>query len=477
MRIPADTRNHVLAALVRGTAFRSQERFARAVNLEGCERYGLRLTYDHITVKRWLRGRVPQYPELVAAVISRVWGIPIPPEVIWPQLRDGGGLLPAHLQAWVVARTLEDLGAFIGGDMLSRREVLAGSVSVATGAALVDPLARWLDAEAVGVGARTEGGQRLGMAEVEQLERSTRYFAATDAEVGGSLSREAAVGQLKYAVDLARYGSYSDAVGNRLLAAIAGLAGLVGWMCHDCGMPGPAQRYMTYGLQAARESTDERAPLLAVRILGDLGQQMRWAGHHVTAARLLDLALGQLPLGRVRFNLTRAILTSNRAQALAPLGPSTLPEVRGATQLAVELHAQADEEERDALAGLPHRRIDVSEPELAAKAADCYLTLAREDRGLAAEAESGALLALHQIPAEYGRNRALAQIRLARVRFAMGEPEQGCVDGERAVELTERFASTMVTTRLRELLGDAKGYEGVAGVGEFRERVRVSTES
>jgi hypothetical protein len=30
--------------------------------------------------------------------------------------------------------------------------------------------------------------------DVEAIERSTRYFAATDAEIGGALSREAAVG-------------------------------------------------------------------------------------------------------------------------------------------------------------------------------------------------------------------------------------------------------------------------------------------
>jgi hypothetical protein len=93
------------------------------------------------------------------------------------------------------------------------------------------------------------------LADVQAIERSTRYFAATDAEIGGALSREAAVGQLKYAVDLARHGSYSDRTGNRLLAAVAELSGLVGWLCHDSNMPGPAQRYLMYGLQAARESS------------------------------------------------------------------------------------------------------------------------------------------------------------------------------------------------------------------------------
>lgn len=48
-------------------------------------------------------------------------------------------------------------------------------------------------------------------------------------------------------------------------------------MCLDSDMPGPAQRYLVYGLQAARESKDPRAPLVTVRILADPGQQLRWA--------------------------------------------------------------------------------------------------------------------------------------------------------------------------------------------------------
>lgn len=56
---------------------------------------------------------------------------------------------------------------------------------------------------------------------------------ASDASPGGGLAREAAVGQLKYAVDLAQHASYSEAVGNRLLTVIAHLAGQVAWMSHD----------------------------------------------------------------------------------------------------------------------------------------------------------------------------------------------------------------------------------------------------
>jgi hypothetical protein len=270
-------------------------------------------------------------------------------------------------------------------------------------------------------------------------------------------------------VDLARYASYSDEVGNRLLAAIAGLSGLVGWMSLDSGMPGPAQRYLTYGLQAARESTDVRAPLLVVRLLADLATQARWAGNHATSVRLYDMALGQLPAGRNRFNLTRAIVTSSKAQSLCYLGQACLPEVRSAVGLSSDLSIQATDDERLATVSVAHRLVDMSEPELSAKASDAYLVLAREDRRLASEADAHARHALH-IADGYGRNRVLAQIRLARVRFVSGEPDQACADGEQALEMAGGTISSMVTTRLRELLSDAEPYRDWPRVRDLRER-------
>ena len=472
MQLPKHIANPGLAALIQGSGFRSLERFAMAVNDCGWETFGLKLFYDHVTVKRWLAGSVCQNPQAVAEVLSKAWGVPIPVQVLWPKLREGQGPVPAYLQAWVAPRTLEDLGAFIGADMLSRREMLAASVSAASGSTLVDPLSRWLTMAPVGPRASAEAAGRIGMDEALSIEAATKHFAALDAHAGGGLSREAAVGQLKYAVDLARYASYDDAVGNRLLAAIAGLSGLVGWMSHDCGMAGPAQKYLLFGLQAARESKDEQAPLLVVRLLEDLGSHLRWAGKYGTAVRLFDLALGQLPTGRNRFNLTRAMVTSSKAQALSYMGRACLPEVRSAAALSEDLSAQAGDEERQVIAGVAHRSIEISGPELSGKAAEAYMVLAREDKRLAGEAEARALQALSNIGGGYGRLRALAQIRLARVRFAAGEPDQACTDGEQALEATGNVNSAMIRTRLRELLADAEPHRERPRVRQLRERVR-----
>jgi hypothetical protein len=91
------------------------------------------------------------------------------------------------------------------------------------------------------------------------------------------------------------------------------------------------------------------------------------------------------------------------------------------------------------------------------------LTLAADDPRLADHAEARALHALAYLDTGYGRNRVLTQIRLARIRFVAGEPEQACEDGEEALTMAQSASSWMVTARLRELLGDTEPYRALPG--------------
>lgn len=475
MKLPRQVANPGLEVLIRGAGYSSLERFAQVINLRGWEMHGVKLSYDHISVKRWLAGSVCQNPDVVAAVLSDAWGIPVPVEVAWPDLRDGKPPGPAHLHPWAADRTLEELGLFVRSDMLTRRDTLSGAVKALSGPAFLAPIARWLGVPPRRLTNRSHGGQRVGMPEVTAIERSARYFAATDAEIGGALSREAAVGQLRYAVDLAQHASYGDAVGNRLLAAIAELSGLVGYLCQDSGMPGPAQRYFTFGLQTARESTDIRAPMLAVSILADMAQQMRWLGRPSTAIRLHDLAANQLPADRRRFNIVRAVLASKRAEdGLCFLGASALPEVKSTLSMAFDLYAQATDEDRSTAVAGWHRALDMSESGLHGRAAAAYLVLAKENNQFAGDAEYSTLYMLANTAGGQGRDKVLGQIRLARVRFALDEPEHACADGDRALDLAEETPSAMVRIRLRELLADSEPYGELPNVKVLRERVRTA---
>ncbi|HET6212068.1 MAG TPA: hypothetical protein VFE14_04245, partial [Micromonosporaceae bacterium] len=318
VKLPPHVANPGLAALIAGSGFPSLERFAAAVNHRGWDLLGIKTSYDHVTVKRWLAGSVCQYPEVVAAVLSDAWGVDVPVAVIWPELRDGAGPTPAHQQPWVPDRTLGELSILVRSDMLTRRELLAGSITVVTGTPLTDPIARWLNMGTAAMSvAGHDGPGRIDVSTVEAIEQATRHFMAVDAAVGGGVVREAAVGQLKFAVDLATHSGVREEAGNRLLMAIADLAGWVGWMSHDAGMAGPAQRYLLYGLQAAGEAHGDGARMLAVKNLVGLARQMQSLGHPATGLRLIDQAVNQLPS---RLNKVRALLWSLRAQTLASMG-------------------------------------------------------------------------------------------------------------------------------------------------------------
>src|SRR5262249_47014326 len=152
-----------------------------------------------------------------------------------------------------------------------------------------------------------------------------------------------------------------------------------------------------------------------------------------TAVRLHDLAISQLPADRRRFNVLRAILATRRAaDGLCQLGPSSLPEVRNALNLSLDLYAQARDEDRESAPPMWHRAVDVSEAELSAIASRAYLVLARDDRRLAAEVEARTLHHLANVGEGQGRNAMLSRIRLASVRFVAGEPEQASDDGDQA---------------------------------------------
>ena len=477
MRLPTHVANSCLAVLIRGSGFSSLDRLADAFNRHGASTYGLDLKYDHTGVKRWLRGGSCEQPQVVAEVLSKAWGVPIPATVIWPDLRNGAPPLPAHLQPFVAARTLEDLGVFLRSDMLTRRDLLASSIGVAAGSTFVDPLARWLGAEPVGLPpAKESGPSRIGMAAVEQIESATTHFMTTDAAAGGGLSREAAVGQLKYAVDLLDQATYDHATGDRLLAAIGKLSGEIGYMSHDAGMEGPAQQYLTYGLQAARESSDERASVVAVGILADMARQMRFLGRPDTGLRLVDLAFDQLSHDPDGSGSVRAMLWNLKARMLASIG--TRPsEVHSAIDLSLDLLAQARDQDEP-----PWQRsvlIYIGEAELQRHATGAYLDLAavhpEATRRLATMAEGAALAALANWEAGFIRERAYGFADLAQARFLQSEPDQACEDGEQAVELSARvIGSSRLTARLGDLLKASELYRDHQRVRDFRSRLEAA---
>lgn len=469
MRMPLRIANPVLAVLLDGSGFTSLDEFATAVNALGNHEHGLHLSYDHVGVKRWLSGGTCRQPEVVAEVLSRAWGVDIPVAVIWPQSRFGAAPAAPHLVPCVAPRTLDELAAYIGSDMLTRRSLLTDAIAFTAGEALTDPLLRWLTGPVGRLPDRSAPtSHSLSMSTVARIEAATAAFGAQDAAIGGGLSREAAVGQLKHAVDLVREASYTDAVGNRMLAAIAELAGMAGWMSHDVQMAGPAQRYFTLGLHAARESTDRRSTLLQVGLLADMARQMRDLGHPAAGLQLVDAALALLPRGR--HPAATAMLWNLRARMLGPLGPSSITELKHAIRLAEDLLADADAD-----AGDDDLLAYTGRAELAGNAALAWQDAAVHHPDLAAQAEEQALAALAARPPGYSRSTVFDQICLSAARFTGIDPDQAAADGHHAIDMAAEVAtSARVLDRLSSLLAHSAPHAIRPAVRAFRERLTVT---
>jgi hypothetical protein len=299
----------------------------------------------------------------------------------------------------------------------------------------------------------------------------------SDASAGGGLAREAAVGQLKYAVDLAQYASYSEAVGTRLLTVIADLADRVGWMSHDAGMEGPAQRYAWYGLQAAHEAGTELAQLLAVRMLDHLAEYAREAGHLDTARRFNGLALDQVPNDPHRFNAVRAILRSRQAIVLSVMGTTHLREVDRYVNMSFDLYRKAEDDEPSPwLANcFPYSCTPGADAELASEVAVSYHALAQEDARFAARAQQHARQALDHRNDGYARSRVFDQVMLARAEFRAGELDQACRDGQEAIRMAAAVGdSKRVRTRLAQLVDDTDQHQREPAVRELREELWVA---
>jgi transcriptional regulator with XRE-family HTH domain len=482
-------------------AGRKRERFAerrKAMSLSQ-ERLAEAVGVDTSTVARWERGETdpqaihrPRLAEALKITVEAVGELltgsssgRTTPTYLAPyglaELSPGAGTAADYAAppyAWGALRTLEDLAVFLRSDMLTRRDILAASITMAAGNALTEPVARWFSTVPGGLPA-TEGHGlgKVGISAVDGIERTVRYFVTSDAATGGGLAREAAVGQLKYAVDLAQYGSYNEAVGNRLLTVIADLAGWVGWMSHDAGMAGPAQRYAWYGIQAAHEAGTERARLRAVGMLDDLAMYARAAGHFDTARRFIDLALDRVPNDLQRFNAVRAILQSRLATVLSGMGTTQVSEVDRCINLSFDLHHKAEDDEPSPWLAdyFPYSCAPGADAELASEAAATYHGLAQGDARLAARAQQHARHALDHRSEGFARSRVFDQVMLARTGFRAGELDQACSHGQEAVRMAALVGdSQRVRTRLTQLMDDSARYQREPTVRELQEKLRLA---
>ncbi|MGW0927175.1 transcriptional regulator [Streptomyces sp. NPDC002644] len=449
--------NERLQALIQEAGC-SNAGLARRVNLCGAE-HGLDLRYDKTSVARWLRGQQPRgrAPAVIAEALGRKLGRTVTIDEIGmangKNLATGVGLQFAPTVPGAVEQVCELWRSDVG-----RRDFLAGTSVAAS--ALVEPSRDWLISSPDPQVARSVGA-RVGPSDVAAVKAMTQALVDLDHRFGSGHVRPVLVHYLNSVVSGLLSGSYREAVGRDLFAAVARLTELAGYMAVDTGQPALAQRYYIQALRLAQAAGD------------------RGYGGYVLAASMSHLA-AQLGNPREIAQLARAAQegargrVTPRAQAMfhaaearghAVLGDAAAADAACGRALDAMEGAGAATDAGDDPVWIGH----FDEAYLADELAHCH-----RDLGRAEQAERYARQSLDGHPQTRARRRAIGQVLLATAQLQRRELEQACATALVAADLLGSLRSNRGAEYLDDFRHRLDPYRAEAPVRAFTERLAVA---
>ncbi|MEV3857435.1 transcriptional regulator [Streptomyces sp. NPDC050095] len=448
--------NERLQALIQEAGC-SNAGLARRVNMCGAE-HGLDLRYDKTSVARWLRGQQPRgrAPGIIAEALGRKLGRTVTIDEIGmangKNLASGVGLQFSPTVLGAIEQVCELWRSDVG-----RRDFLSGS-SVAS-SALVEPSRDWLISVPDSQVARS-AGPRVGPSDVAAVRAMTQALTDLDHQYGSGHVRPVVVHYLNSVVSGLLAGSYREAVGRELFAAVARLTELAGYMAVDTGQPGLAQRYYIQALRLAQAAGD------------------RGYGGYVLAASMSHLA-AQLGNPREIAQLARAAQEGARGRvtpraeamfhAAEARGHALLGDARSAQ--AAGGKAVAAMEQADGRTGSGDDPVWIAHFDhayLADELAHCH-----RDLGQARDAARCAQESLDGHPESRVRRRAIGLVLLATAQVQQREVEQACHTGLRAVELLGTLRSNRGAEYLEDFKDRLDPFREEAVVREFGARMEL----
>ncbi|MFJ9635056.1 regulator [Streptomyces sp. NPDC101178] len=297
-------------------------------------------------------------------------------------------------------------------------------------------------------------GLRVGNGDVAALRSVGELFRTLDYTYGGGHARQALVRYLEHEAEPMLRGSYGEATGRRLFAAIADLTRLAGWTSFDIAAHGLAQRYFVQALRLAQAAGDRG---YGAYVLITMSRQAVYLGHGREAVQLARVA--QQGIGSAAPPLVQALLHSVEAR-----GHGILGEARACTaaltraEHALETARPGDE------APLWARLFD--EAQLAHELGHCHRDL-QQYRAAAQHAERSLQL---RAPA-YARSRLFCRVVLASARLGLGELEQACQLGAEAAQQASEMRSVRAAEYVRAFERSLEPYRDAAPVRGYRDRV------
>lgn len=448
--------NERLQALIQEAGC-SNAGLARRVNMCGAE-HGLDLRYDKTSVARWLRGQQPRgrAPAVIAEALGRKLGRTVTIDEIGmangKNLASGVGLQFSPTVLGAIEQVCELWRSDVG-----RRDFLSGT-SVAS-SALVEPSRDWLITAADAQVARSAGA-RVGASDVEAVRATTEALVELDHKYGSGQVRPVVVHYLNSVVSGLLAGSYREAVGRDLFAAVARLTELAGYMAVDTGQPGLAQRYYIQALRLAQAAGD------------------RGYGGYVLAASMSHLAasLGNpreiAQLAKAAQEGARGHVTP-RAEAMfyaaEARGHALLGDARACQAVAAKAVSRLDAAENEPDSGDDPVWIGhFDRAYLSDELAHCH-----RDLGQAEPARRHAEDALACHPAGRVRRRAIDMLLLATAHVQQREVEEACATGTRAMELLGTLRSNRGAEYLDDFRQRLEPYRDEPVVREFGTRLEM----
>lgn len=454
----------------------SKGEVARLVNRRARDLGATHVATDTSRVRRWLDGEQPRdpIPRILTELFSERFGCVV-------TLSDLGLREPASPIAgtltdlpWSAERTAELLAEFCRSDLILGRRGAGGAPPLAAGAALVEPVKRWLLPAPVvrpaGIDGGAGGGPGMALRArasrttilVEQLEEAARTFREWDAAVGGGIRRAAVVGQLYEVAEVLR--QVPETAAPRLFRVAAQMGLLAGEMAQDCGLQATAQRYQILALHCAKEAGDRS---LAAGILASMGRQLIGLNRAQDALDLL--AVGRAAARGELEPLVCAVVDAVEARACGALGR---PEQ---CRYAIE-RAKASHESARAQDHSPEWLSGYTAAALHAELGQALRDLAERVPQMAAESAAAfesAVLLYEREGAGRLRGNVIALIGLADARILLDDPAHATEALRAACTLAVRLRSRHTEERLREVLSRARQrFPREAALRELTDRLR-----
>lgn len=307
------------------------------------------------------------------------------------------------------------------------------------------------------------GASRIGLSEVEAVEKATKQFRDWDNARPKALWLSLTEAELKHVATWTS-ATCSDEVRARAQLATADLAGLVAWMHYDRGKSGAARRRWAEALESARAAAHPRGPDLSATVLLNIAHHELHIGNPREALWMTNLADGLIDTSRYPVTTTtRAYIATTQAWCHATLGD--IPACLRALGTAQQQYADAD------LRTAPPWAAPGGPAEVAAQVGHALFLLSATDQTYAEPAITHLTTAIGGYGDPYARSRTVNLPGLACSLFRVGDIDMAVTMGLEAVAAAQALGVPRTVARLKRLAAVAEPHASRSDVRDLRHQI------